>query len=141
MFHPGETVLLYLGAVSTEKDPSITVTNFIHIPLALDNGVFDVSTGELGPVGRVNDDTVVRPRGIGGEMFAEGTEFMLSDIKQAITDGSEDEVGPVGQRELKEPSVVGIAEVTGTSYGGSQGADGAVLRQAQHNGVTWVDRS
>ena len=89
----GQTVALYLEEVMSETPPIITFTDRFYVPLGFDNGVFDVSSGESGAVGRVDDNAVVRPRGIRKDMFAEGSGFMLSEIKQAIEPVS-DEVGP-----------------------------------------------
>ena len=86
----GQTVALYLEEVMAEAPPIITITDRFYVPLSFDNGVFDISTGE---VGRVNDDTVVRPRGIRKDMFTEGSEFRLSEVEQAIETVSDD-VGP-----------------------------------------------
>ena len=88
----GETLLLYLLERTTDDAPTVTITDRVYVTLSWDNAVFDVSTGA---VGKVNDDTVVRPRGIREDMFAEGTTFRLSEAKQSIEPDS-DEVGPVG---------------------------------------------
>lgn len=84
-----ETVILYLSEETTKVAPTITVTDIFYVPLAFDNAVFDLlSPGDAGPVGRVNDDAIVVPRGTGPEMFSSGTTFTISDFRQAIeTDG------------------------------------------------------
>ena len=93
----GETVALYLHQRPTTYAPTITITITItdtaYVPITLDNGVFDVETN--GAVGVVNDDTILRPRGISEEMFAEGATFTAAEIRKAIEPAS-DEVGPVG---------------------------------------------
>ena len=92
----GQTVALYLEEVIAETPPVITITDRFYVPLSLDNGVFDVSHGSSGAVARVNDDTVVRPRGIRKDMFAEGSEFRLSEVKQAIEPVPDDAVPEAG---------------------------------------------
>lgn len=92
----GQTVALYLEEVIAETPPVITITDRFYVPLSLDNGVFDVSRGASGVVARVNDDTVVRPRGIRKDMFAEGSKFRLSAVKQAIEPVSGDAVPGAG---------------------------------------------
>ena len=87
----GDLVVLYLSRVETYA-PVSEVTSIVYVPIALDNGVFDVV--DDGAVGVVNEDTVVRPRGIGPSMFAEGTEFTAAQVRQAIE--SEGPTGPVG---------------------------------------------
>ena len=54
--------------------------------LSLTNGVFDVEV--------VDGDTILRPRGIHPDMFAEGTTFTMAEVRDAI--GPDDEAGPVG---------------------------------------------
>lgn len=92
----GQTVALYLEEVIVETPPVITITDRFYVPLSLDNGVFDVSHGSSGAVARVNDGTVVRPRGIRKDMFAEGSEFRLSEVKQAIETVPDDAVPEAG---------------------------------------------
>lgn len=92
----GETTVLYLAEKSTKLAPTINVTDVIYVPLAFDNAVFDVSSaGKVGAVGRVDDSTVVVPRGTGPDMFPVGTTFKMSDIRDAI-EVDTDEIGPVG---------------------------------------------
>ena len=65
----GETVVLYLEEGTPEASPTITITDRFYVTLGIDNGVFDVvSAGASGPVGRVNDDAVVNPRGTSGSI-------------------------------------------------------------------------
>ena len=90
----GETLALYLRSRSASLAPTVTVADTLYVPIALDNGVFDVLTSD-GAVGIVNEETVVRPRGIRGDMFAEGTEFTAAQIRQAIV--PEGDTGPVGE--------------------------------------------
>ena len=90
----GEKVVLYVEEVSATYAPNVTVTDTIYVPIALDNGVFDVVTAD-GAVGVVSEDTVVRPRGISPAMFAEGTEFTAAQIRAAIEPDSGEE-GPTG---------------------------------------------
>ena len=91
-----ETVILYLSEETTKVAPTIAVTDTFYVPLAFDNAVFDLlSSSDLGPVGRVNDEATVVPRGTGPDMFAAGTTFTMSDIRQAIGSDGED-VGPIG---------------------------------------------
>ena len=92
----GETAVMYLYESSSEFVPTLTVTDIFYAPLAFDNAVFDIlSPGDVGAVGRVNDDVVAIPRGTGASMFAEGTTFTFSELRDAIETGSE-EIGPVG---------------------------------------------
>ncbi len=92
----GETVVLYLEEGTPEASPTITITDRFYVTLGIDNGVFDVvSAGASGPVGRVNDDAVVNPRGTSADMFGEETTFNMSDVRHAIEPDS-DEVGPIG---------------------------------------------
>ena len=92
----GETVIIYLNERSAELVPTITVTDVLYVTVAWDNAVFDIlSPGDVGAVGRVNDDVVAIPRGTGASMFAEGTTFTFSELRDAIETGSE-EIGPVG---------------------------------------------
>ena len=88
-----DTLALYLAEGTAEYTPTITITDTIYAPLTLDNGVFDVEGS--GAVGRVYDDTILRPRGISELMFAEGMTFTAAEIRKAIEPAS-DEVGPVG---------------------------------------------
>ena len=88
-----DTLALYLAKGTTEYAPTITITDTMYSSVALDNGVFDVDVS--GAVGRVNDDVVIRPRGIREDMFAEGATFTAAEIRKAIEPAS-DEVGPVG---------------------------------------------
>ena len=88
----GDLVVLYLSRVETYA-PVSEVTSTVYVPIALDNGVFDVVLPD-GAVGVVNEDTVVRPRGVGPAMFAEGTEFTAAQVRQAIE--AEGPTGPVG---------------------------------------------
>ncbi len=92
----GETAVMYLYESSSEFVPTLTVTDIFYAPLAFDNAVFDIlSPGDVGAVGRVNDDVVAIARGTGASMFAEGTTFTFSELRDAIETGSE-EIGPVG---------------------------------------------
>ena len=78
-----ETVALYLYENPSSLAPTITsITDTAYVPIALDNGVFDVET--TGAVGRVDDDVIIRPRGISKIMFAEGTTFTAAAIREAI---------------------------------------------------------
>ena len=86
-----ELVVLYLNRMEA-LPPADAYTEVVYVPIALDNGVFDVLAD--GAVGVVSEDTVVRPRGIAPDMFAEGTEFTAAQIRQAID--PEGETGPVG---------------------------------------------
>lgn len=89
-----ETVALYLYKNPASLAPTITsITDAAYVPIALGNGVFDVETA--GAVGRVNDDVIIRPRGISEIMFAEGATFTAAEIRQSIEPDS-DEVGLVG---------------------------------------------
>ena len=93
---PGETVILYLDSMSADIEPTITIADTIYVPLGFDNGVFDITaSGPSGPVGTVDDDTKVHPRGVSPSMFAKGTVFTAADIRQAIEPDSGEE-GPVG---------------------------------------------
>ena len=86
-----QALTLFLGERRTQTYTDVTIpADRFYVPLSFDNGVFDISTGA---VGRVGDETIVEPRGTGIGMFAEGSEFRLSEIKQAIEPVS-DEVGP-----------------------------------------------
>ena len=73
----GERLALYMESTSTTR----------YRPLVFDNGVFDVE--------EVDGDTILRPRGIHPDMFAEGTTFTIAEIRNAIEPDS-DEEGPVG---------------------------------------------
>lgn len=89
-----ETAALYLYKNPDSLAPTITsIADAAYVPIALDNGVFDVET--TGVVGRVNDDLIILPRGISEIMFSQGTTFTAAEIRQAIEPDS-DEVGPVG---------------------------------------------
>ena len=89
-----ETVALYLYENPASLAPTITsITDTAYVPIALDNGVFDVET--TGAVGRVNDDAIIRPRGISEIMFTEGTTFTAAAIREAIQPVSGQD-GPVG---------------------------------------------
>ena len=72
----GERLALYMERTSPTR----------YQPLVFDNGVFDVEV--------VDGDTILRPRGIHPDMFAEGTTFTMAEIRNAIE--PDDEVGPVG---------------------------------------------
>ena len=72
----GERLALYMDRTSTTR----------YRPLVFDNGVFDVEV--------VDGDTILRPRGIHPDMFAEGTTFTMAEVRDAI--GPDDEAGPVG---------------------------------------------
>ena len=88
---------MYLGERrASDFTPTITVTDIFYMTLAFDNAVLDISSsGNVGAVGRVNDDVVVVPRGTGPSMFPHGTTFTMSEIREAITVDT-DEIGPVG---------------------------------------------
>ena len=89
----GERVALYLYEGPAHLAPTIAgITGVAYVPIALDNGVFDVDAA--GAVGRVDDGVVVRPRGISPVMFSEGTTFTVSELRAAVE--PVDEVGPVG---------------------------------------------
>ena len=72
----GERLALYMDRTSTTR----------YRPLVFDNGVFDVEV--------VDGDTILHPRGIHPDMFAEGTTFTMAEVRDAI--GPDDEAGPVG---------------------------------------------
>ena len=72
----GERLALYMDRTSTTR----------YRPLVFDNGVFDVEV--------VDGDTILRPRGIHPDMFAEGTTFTMAEVRDAI--GPDDEAGSVG---------------------------------------------
>ena len=76
----GELVVLYLNRHATQS-PIESYSNFVYVPLALDNGVFDVA---VGAGGIVNDQTSIVPRGVSGDMFAPGTAFTTAEIRAAI---------------------------------------------------------
>ena len=88
-----DKLALYLAKGTTEYAPTITITDTIYSPVTLDNGVFDMDV--TGAVGQVDDDTVIRPRGIDEMMFSQGETFTVAEIRAAIEPDS-DEVGPVG---------------------------------------------
>ena len=95
----GETVILYLRDIATDLLPEVSVIGTLHVPISLDNGVFDVTTtGPVGAVGNIDDNAEIRPRGIGHSMFARNSVFTASDIREAIApaSGEEGPVGPVG---------------------------------------------
>ncbi len=73
----GERLALYMDRTSATT----------YRPLVFDNGVFDVEV--------VDGDTILRPRGIHPDMFAEGATFTMAEIRNAIEPDS-DEEGPVG---------------------------------------------
>ncbi len=92
----GETLALYMSEVSANPASSVTVSDRVYVPHVFDNGVFDaLPSGEPGALSRVNDHTIFAPRGTGPSMFAEGTTFTFSELRDAIETGSE-EIGPVG---------------------------------------------
>ena len=62
----GERLALYMERTSTTT----------YRPLVFDNGVFDVKV--------VEGDTILRPRGIHPDMFAEGTTFTMGEVRAAI---------------------------------------------------------
>ena len=70
----GERVALYMDRTSTSYAPHLTDTTYK--PLVFDNGVFDVEV--------VNEDTILRPRGIHPDMFTAGTTFTMAEIREAI---------------------------------------------------------
>ena len=88
-----DALVLYLREGESTYPPVSNYTDKAYGTVTLDNGVFDVEA--TGAVGRVDDDVVIRPRGIHGAMFAEGTTFTAAEIRSAIEPAS-DEVGPVG---------------------------------------------
>ena len=92
-FAVDDVLALYLRVGTTEYAPTITITDTVYSPITLDNGVFDVDV--TGAVGVVGDDVVIRPRGIGDDMFAAGTTFTAAEIRNAVKPDS-DEEGPVG---------------------------------------------
>ena len=68
----GDVVVLYLQRMDA-LSPADTYTETVYVPIALDNGVFDVAVsagGGVGAVGVVDDNTRITPRGISGDMFA-----------------------------------------------------------------------
>ena len=77
----GDLLVLYLESVKAYL-PIAEVSPIVYVPLALDNGVFDVLAD--GAVGVVSEETVIRPRGISQAMFAEGTTFTAGQIREAI---------------------------------------------------------
>ena len=92
-FAVDDALVLYLREGESTYPPVSNYTDKAYGTVTLDNGVFDVDV--TGAVGVVDDDVVVRPRGISDIMFAEGTTFTAAEIRQAIEPDS-DEVGPVG---------------------------------------------
>ena len=88
-----EALLLYLHEGTLVYPPISNYTDKIYTTITLDNGLFELDV--TGAVGVVDDNVVVRPRGISDIMFAEGTTFTAADIRDAIEPDS-DEVGPVG---------------------------------------------
>ena len=84
----GQALTLFLGERLTHTYPAVTISaDRFYVPLSFDNGVFDISPGA---VSRANDDAVIVPRGTGIGMFAKGSEFRLSAVKQAIEPISDD---------------------------------------------------
>ena len=81
-----ETVVMYLYEHDSENTPTITTaTDFIYVPLAFDNAILDISLPNfLGATGRINDNTIVTPRGKGSGKFAAGTTFQFSELREAV---------------------------------------------------------
>ncbi len=91
---PGQQVVLFLKRRTRVDAPGITSYDEFYVTVSMDNGVFDVPTGVVGPVGRVNDDAVAVPRGRNADMFG-GSVFTMSEIREGIEPDS-GEAGPVG---------------------------------------------
>ena len=87
----GQSLTLFLGERLTDTYPAVTISaDRFYVPLSFDNGVFDISPGA---VSRADDNAVIVPRGTGIGMFADGSQFRLSAVKQA-TETISDDVGP-----------------------------------------------
>lgn len=79
----GEGVLLFLRVQTAEDAPGISSNDFFYTPISLDNGVFDLMSGEA-----------VQPRmpevfaetAAGGEVVDAPT-FTLSEIRARVSGG------------------------------------------------------